>query len=151
MIEKVTMKEAEGALNKVNELEYVRGLDKDGNPISINKEDLATVLGGLLPKATPKQDGLMPSSYYRVFNRKLIGLSSNKTVVVGEVYGLLYVCNQYINEGIGTLYACGLSSVEKIWGKGYDLDFVVKNGVLNVTSRYEITGTFEFLFQNLYK
>lgn len=108
-------------------------------------------LGELLPKATPNQDGLMPSSYYRVFNRKLIGLSSNQTVVVGEVYGLLYVCNQYINEGIGTLYACGLSSVEKIWGEGYNLDFVVKNGVLNVTSRYGNIGTFEFLFQNLYK
>lgn len=93
----------------------------------------------------------MPSSYYRVSNRKLIGLSSNQTVVVGEVYGLLYVCNQYINEGIGTLYACGLSSVEKIWGEGYNLDFVVKNGVLNVTSRYGNIGTFEFLFQNLYK
>lgn len=40
-----TMKEVESALPQKKEINYVRALDKDGNPILISKEDLAQVCG----------------------------------------------------------------------------------------------------------
>ena len=48
-----TMKEVEGALPQKKEINYVRALDKDGNPILISKEDLAQVVGELINKYTP--------------------------------------------------------------------------------------------------
>ena len=88
MIEKVTMKEAEGALNKVNELEYVRGLDKDGNPISINKEDLATVLGGLIGSQGFADD--VDSTFQ--FGGYIVGENYSKNIPVGFYqYGTLFV------------------------------------------------------------
>ena len=42
-----TMKEVESALPQKKEINYVRALDKDGNPILISKEDLAQVVGEL--------------------------------------------------------------------------------------------------------
>ncbi len=45
-----TMKEFESALPQKKEINYVRALDKEGNPILINKEDLAQVVGELLWK-----------------------------------------------------------------------------------------------------
>ena len=50
-----TMKEVESALPKKKEINYVRALDKDGNPILINKEDLAQVVGELLDGGAIKQ------------------------------------------------------------------------------------------------
>ena len=47
-----TMKEVESALPQKKEINYVRALDKNGNPILINKEDLAQVVGELIPVAT---------------------------------------------------------------------------------------------------
>ena len=38
-----TMKEGESALPQKKEINYVRALDKEGNPILISKEDLAQV------------------------------------------------------------------------------------------------------------
>ena len=43
-----TMKEVESALPQKKEINYVRALDKEGNPILINKDDLAQVVGELL-------------------------------------------------------------------------------------------------------
>ena len=48
-----TMKEVESALPQKKEINYVRALDKDGNPILISKEDLAQVVGELINKYTP--------------------------------------------------------------------------------------------------
>ena len=45
-----TMKEVESALPQKKEINYVRALDKEGNPILINKEDLAQVVGELYGK-----------------------------------------------------------------------------------------------------
>lgn len=45
-----TMKEVESALPQKKEINYVRALDKDGNPILISKEDLAQVVGELMEK-----------------------------------------------------------------------------------------------------
>ena len=45
-----TMKEVESALPQKKEINYVRALDKEGNPILINKDDLAQVVGELIWK-----------------------------------------------------------------------------------------------------
>lgn len=50
----------ENELPKKSTVEYVRGLDANGNPILINKSDLASVVGGLIGTATYKKGGLMP-------------------------------------------------------------------------------------------
>lgn len=50
-----TMKEVESALPQKKEINYVRALDKDRNPILINKEDLAQVVGELLDGGAIKQ------------------------------------------------------------------------------------------------
>lgn len=50
-----TMKEVESALPQKKEINYVRALDKDGNPILINKDDLAQVVGELLDGGAIKQ------------------------------------------------------------------------------------------------
>ena len=47
-----TMKEVESALPQKKEINYVRALDKEGNPILINKEDLAQVVGELIGTTT---------------------------------------------------------------------------------------------------
>lgn len=49
------MKEVESALPQKKEINYVRALDKEGNPILINKEDLAQVVGELLDGGAIKQ------------------------------------------------------------------------------------------------
>ena len=49
------MKEVESALPQKKEINYVRALDKNGNPILINKEDLAQVVGELLDGGAIKQ------------------------------------------------------------------------------------------------
>lgn len=53
-----TMKEVESALPQKKEINYVRALDKNGNPILINKEDLAQVVGELIGITTSQKNGL---------------------------------------------------------------------------------------------
>lgn len=53
----------ESALTQQSDCKWVRALDANGNSIRISKEDLAAVVGGLLPEATSKSKGLMPSKY----------------------------------------------------------------------------------------
>ena len=48
-----TMKEVESALPQKKEINYVRALDKNGNPILINKEDLAQVCGRTITYSDP--------------------------------------------------------------------------------------------------
>ena len=50
-----TMKEVESALPQKKEINYVRALDKDGNPILISKDVLAQVVGELLDGGAIKQ------------------------------------------------------------------------------------------------
>lgn len=50
-----TMKEVESALPQKKEINYVRALDKEGNPILISKDDLAQVVGELIDGGAIKQ------------------------------------------------------------------------------------------------
>ena len=57
----------ENQLPQKNDAKWVRALDASGNPILISKEDLASVVGELLPETSDEKKGLMP-----VFYRKFI-------------------------------------------------------------------------------
>lgn len=52
----------ESALTQQSDCKWVRALDANGNSIRISKEDLAAVVGGLLPLASKEQNGLMSKS-----------------------------------------------------------------------------------------
>lgn len=56
----------ESALTQQSDCKWVRALDSNGNSILISKEDLASVVGELLPKSDLEKDGLMTKgrSYY---------------------------------------------------------------------------------------
>ena len=60
-----TMKEVESALPQKKEINYVRALDKDGNPILINKEDLAQVVGELIGTTTIEKAGLLSPDLFK--------------------------------------------------------------------------------------
>ena len=62
-----TMKEVESALPQKKEINYVRALDKEGNPILINKEDLAQVVGELIGTTTIEKAGLLSPDLFKVY------------------------------------------------------------------------------------
>lgn len=62
-----TMKEVESALPQKKEINYVRALDKNGNPILINKEDLAQVVGELIGTTTIEKAGLLSPDLFKVY------------------------------------------------------------------------------------
>ena len=53
----------ESALTQQSDCKWVRALDSNGNSILISKEDLASVVGGLIGVATSEKNGLMSKSY----------------------------------------------------------------------------------------
>ena len=77
------MKEVESALPQKKEINYVRALDKDGNPILINKEDLAQVVGELIPVATFQKNGLWDKKMVPVWmNAKCLLMTVSQECVV---------------------------------------------------------------------
>jgi len=78
-----TMKEVESALPQKKEINYVRALDKDGNPILISKEDLAQVVGELIPVATFQKSGLWDKKMVPTrMNAKCLLMTVNQECVV---------------------------------------------------------------------
>ena len=77
------MKEVESALPQKKEINYVRALDKNGNPILINKEDLAQVVGELIPVATFQKSGLWDKKMVPVWmNAKCLLMTVSQECVV---------------------------------------------------------------------
>lgn len=58
-METTTVKEVEGAMPIKNDFEYIRGLDPQGNPIRLNKADVAKVLEELIGTVSPLKNGFM--------------------------------------------------------------------------------------------
>lgn len=78
-----TMKEVESALPQKKEINYVRALDKEGNPILINKEDLAQVVGELIPVANFQKSGLWDKKMVPVWmNAKCLLMTVSQECVV---------------------------------------------------------------------
>lgn len=91
----------ENQLPQKNDAKWVRALDASGNPILISKEDLASVVGGLLPTADSTQRGLHPVAKFQqydnipvknidsinflstdIFNGNIDGSGSSKTYII---------------------------------------------------------------------
>jgi hypothetical protein len=55
----------ENQLPQKSDAKWVRALDASGNPILISKEDLASVVGGLISPASALKDGLLSHILYQ--------------------------------------------------------------------------------------
>lgn len=55
----------ENQLPQKSDAKWVRALDASGNPILISKEDLASVVGGLIGPASALKDGLLSHILYQ--------------------------------------------------------------------------------------
>lgn len=76
----------EDQLPVVSDAKWIRCMDASGNPFKMSKEDLATVLGGLLPVANKERKGLMNES--QALNSTLYSISTK-----GEkTYALTKIC-----------------------------------------------------------
>ena len=76
----------ESALTQQSDCKWVRALDANGNSIRISKEDLAEVLGGLIPIATSKANGLIAkkqSGFANFFNSYIANTAANG-YLIGE-------------------------------------------------------------------
>lgn len=108
-----TMKEVESALPQKKEINYVRALDKDRNPILISKDDLVQVVGELLPIATPSKNGLVdkemaPSS---VENGAL------KVNLISEYGTTTFLISIYSAASIGIFLLAAQTYNQKLGGK----------------------------------
>ena len=127
-----TMKEVESALPQKKEINYVRALDKEGNPILINKEDLAQVVGELLPIATLNNNGL----WNKKMTPRLVNYKSRFMVVknVCVVNLLVSTRHAYATDNI-------LAVVQVIYGMADD--------IYSVHYHYLIPKKHEAVFINL--
>ena len=127
-----TMKEVESALPQKKEINYVRALDKDGNPILINKEDLAQVVGELIPIATLNNNGL----WDKKMTPRLVNYKSRFMVVknVCVVNLLVSTRHAYATDNI-------LAVVQVIYGMADD--------IYSVHYHYLIPKKHEAVFINL--
>lgn len=127
-----TMKEVESALPQKKEINYVRALDKDRNPILINKEDLAQVVGELIPIATLNNNGL----WDKKMTPRLVNYKSRFMVVknVCVVNLLVSTRHAYVTDNI-------LAVVQVIYGMADD--------IYSVHYHYLIPKKHEAVFINL--
>ena len=127
-----TMKEVESALPQKKEINYVRALDKNGNPILINKEDLAQVVGELIPIATLNNNGL----WDKKMTPRLVNYKSRFMVVknVCVVNLLVSTRHAYATDNI-------LAVVQVIYGMADD--------IFSVRYHYLLPKKHEAVFINL--
>ena len=127
-----TMKEVESALPQKKEINYVRALDKEGNPILISKDDLAQVVGELIPIATLNNNGL----WDKKMTPRLVNYKSRFMVVknVCVVNLLVSTRHAYATDNI-------LAVVQVIYGMADD--------IYSVHYHYLIPKKHEAVFINL--
>ena len=94
----------ENELPKKSTVEYVRGLDANGNPILINKSDLASVVGGLLPEVSINNNGLMTAKQYLKNGRELSQKGYIKLAESTNWYthysAIISACSPMSNDGV---------------------------------------------------
>ena len=129
------MKEVESALPQKKEINYVRALDKNGNPILINKEDLAQVVGELIGIVSLEKIGLANKNNVRfelsrpetdtwfhlaMCNGGKIELISAASLVgaPGYLYYISLVSHKSASSPYGKVYSFGSQSVDfKLYSK----------------------------------
>ena len=76
----------ENQLPQKSDAKWVRALDASGNPILISKEDLASVVGGLIPTASPNQRGLHPSAKFQQSDNNAVNEINNINILSTDIY-----------------------------------------------------------------
>jgi hypothetical protein len=76
----------ENQLPQQSDAKWVRALDASGNPILISKEDLASVVGGLIPTASPNQRGLHPSAKFQQSDNNAVNEINNINILSTDIY-----------------------------------------------------------------
>ena len=76
----------ENQLTQKSDAKWVRALDASGNPILISKEDLASVVGGLIPTASPNQRGLHPSAKFQQSDNNAVNEINNINILSTDIY-----------------------------------------------------------------
>lgn len=76
----------ENQLPQNSDAKWVRALDASGNPILISKEDLASVVGGLIPTASPNQRGLHPSAKFQQSDNNAVNEINNINILSTDIY-----------------------------------------------------------------
>ena len=91
----------ESALTQQSDCKWVRALDANGNSIRISKEDLAAVVGGLLPTVTTKSNGLMNSETYLLSTKVFV----NKTFKIWTLEQFQHALFEMFAKGLdNTIY-----------------------------------------------
>lgn len=140
-----TMKEVESALPQKKEINYVRALDKDGNPILINKEDLAQVVGELIPIATLNNNGL----WDKKMTPRLVNYKSRFMVVknVCVVNLLVSTRHAYATDNILAVVQVIYGMADDIYSVHYHYLIPKKHEVVFINLKYKKT---EDKYLNLY-
>ena len=140
-----TMKEVESALPQKKEINYVRALDKDGNPILISKEDLAQVVGELLPIATLNNNGL----WDKKMTPRLVNYKSRFMVVknVCVVNLLVSTRHAYATDNILAVVQVIYGMADDIYSVRYHYLLPKKNEIVFINLKYKKT---EDKYLNLY-
>ena len=76
----------ENQLPQKSDAKWVRALDASGNPILISKEDLASVVGELIPTASPNQRGLHPSAKFQQSDNNAVNEINNINILSTDIY-----------------------------------------------------------------
>jgi len=140
-----TMKEVESALPQKKEINYVRALDKNGNPILINKEDLAQVVGELIPIATLNNNGL----WDKKMTPRLVNYKSRFMVVknVCVVNLLVSTRHAYATDNILAVVQVIYGMADDIYSVHYHYLIPKKHEVVFINLKYKKT---EDKYLNLY-
>lgn len=89
----------ESAMAQKNDCKWVRALDSNGNSILISKEDLASVVGGLLPAANVESNGLFSKLDY-IRNCQMVEGATLQLIKLGDkericVIDVVFWINQF--------------------------------------------------------
>lgn len=103
-----------------------------------------------LPVATREKNGLMQASIANRFMITNISLQPGESKEITPVCGLVYITNRYVNDGKGTLYACGYSSIERIGGyNDVTLSLTVSDKKLVIKNNYSSAYSASVVYQDL--
>ena len=102
----------ENQLPQKSDAKWVRALDASGNPILISKEDLASVVGGLIGVSNSENNGLMPAGLF-IKHPYTVYLDPQQSFEITDVNGFVGIRDSYSFGGI-VLFFCTFGQVQQI-------------------------------------
>ena len=102
----------ENQLPQKSDAKWVRALDASGNPILISKEDLASVVGGLIGVSNSENNGLMPAGLF-IKHQYTVYLDPQQSFEITDVNGFVGIRDGYSFGGI-VLFFCTFGQVQQI-------------------------------------